>query len=84
MAKEGLAKKRILEGTVVSDKMEKTIIVVVARKVSHSMYKKTVSRNRKFKVHDSANKAKVGDRVKIVESRPYSKDKCFCLLEVIG
>ncbi len=76
-------KKRILEGTVVSDKMQKTVVVKVERKVAHPIYKKQIKRVKKFKVHAPEDNAKVGDRVRIIESRPYSKDKRFLLLEVI-
>ncbi len=76
-------RKRILEGIVVSDKMDKTIVVEVRRKFLHHLYKKTVTKRKKFKAHDEKNEAKVGDRVKIIESRPYSKEKKFNLLEVV-
>ncbi len=76
--------KRILEGVVVSDKMEKTIVVQVEKRLLHGLYKKTIVRHKKLKVHDSKKSAKVGDKVKIIESRPYSKDKRFRILEVLG
>lgn len=72
-----------MEGIVVSDKMEKTVIVKVARKSYHRLYKKIIARSTKLKVHDPQKKAKIGDRVKIVESRPYSKDTHFRLLEIV-
>ncbi len=77
------SRKRILEGIVVSDKMDKTIVVEVKRKFLHNLYKKTVTKRKKFKAHDEKNEAKVGDRVRIIESRPYSKEKKFSLLEVV-
>jgi len=78
-----VAKGKILEGTVVSDVCDKTITVLVRTKFSHQMYKRAVIKRKKYKVHDQDNKAKVGDRVKIIESHPFSKSKCFRLLEII-
>ncbi|MBU1122894.1 MAG: 30S ribosomal protein S17 [Candidatus Omnitrophica bacterium] len=75
--------KRILEGIVVSDKMNKTIAVTVTKKLFHALYKKLIVKRKKYKAHDEDNKAKIGDKVKIIESRPYSKDKRFRLLEII-
>ena len=77
----GLRKKRI--GRVVSDKMEKTIVVAVETKVRHPLYGKTVNRTTKFKVHDEKNEAKVNDRVSIMETRPLSKDKRWRLVEIV-
>lgn len=77
----GLRKVRI--GKVVSDKMEKTIVVAVATKVRHPLYGKTVNRTTKFKAHDENNDAKIGDIVKIMETRPLSKDKNWRLVEVV-
>ena len=70
-------------GLVVSDKMDKTIVVAVADKVLHPLYGKTVNRTTKFKAHDEENTAKVGDRVKIMETRPLSRDKRWRLVEII-
>ena len=67
--------KRVLVGSVVSDKMQKTIVVEVERRVRHSLYKKYVTRSRRFKAHDEKNEARVGDVVTIIESRPLSRDK---------
>lgn len=75
--------KRILEGLVASDKMEKTIVVTVISKMLHPTYGRLVIKRKKYKVHDEKNEAKAGDRVRIVESRPYSKEKRFKLLKVI-
>jgi small subunit ribosomal protein S17 len=75
--------KRILEGVVLSDKMQKTIVVTVTTKIPHPSYDRTVIKRKKYKVHDEDKKAKVGDRVKIIESRPLSKEKRFKLLEVV-
>lgn len=70
-------------GTVVSDKMDKTVTVSIETKVSHPIYKKQVKRTTKFKVHDENNEARVGDFVKIMETRPLSKDKRWRLVEII-
>ena len=71
-------------GTVVSDKMDKTIVVVVESLRRHKLYKKVVRHTSKFKVHDETNNCKVGDVVKIVETRPLSKDKNWRVVEIIG
>ena len=71
------------EGTVVSDKMDKTVVVAVASSVRHRLYKKIVRRLRRYKAHDETNDAKLGDRVRIVESRPYSRHKRWQLIEVL-
>ena len=76
-----LRKKRI--GRVVSDKMDKTIVVAVETKVRHPLYGKTVNRTTKFKVHDENNEAKINDRVSIMETRPLSKDKRWRLVEIV-
>ena len=75
--------KRIMEGVVVSNKMEKTIVVAVDEKHSHPKYGKIQHKTVKFKAHDENNQCHEGDRVRIVESRPYSKDKTWCLAEVL-
>ncbi len=67
--------KRVLHGTVVSDKNDKTIVVEVERRYTHPLFKKTVRRTKKYHAHDEANKHKVGDYVQIVESAPISKSK---------
>ena len=77
----GLRKKRI--GKVVSDKMDKTIVVAVETKVRHPLYGKTVNRTTKFKAHDENNEAKVNDKVLIMETRPLSKDKRWRLVEIV-
>lgn len=75
--------RRVLTGTVVSDKMEKTITVLVEGYKVHPIYKKRVKQSKKFAAHDEQNQAKPGDVVKIVETRPLSKNKNFRLLEVV-
>ena len=77
----GLRKKKI--GRVVSDKMDKTIVVAVETKVRHPLYGKTVNRTTKFKAHDEHNEAKINDRVLIMETRPLSKDKRWRLVEIV-
>jgi len=74
---------RALEGSVVSDKMDKTIVVSVVRRLKHGLYGKTVSRSKKYKVHDESNSAKTGDRVEIAESKPLSKTKHMKLLRIV-
>ncbi|CDD09176.1 30S ribosomal protein S17 [Clostridium sp. CAG:349] len=76
-----LRKNRV--GIVVSDKMDKTIVVAIEQRVKHPLYKKIVKRTKKFKVHDENNVAGVGDKVLIAETRHLSKDKCWRLVEVI-
>ena len=73
--------KKILKGIVVSDKPNKTITVVVERKYQHPVLKKVIKSKKKYSVHDEENKCKNGDKVSIIESRPYSKTKKF---EVLG
>ncbi len=69
--------KKILKGVVVSDKMDKTVVVKVDRYVKHQKYQKYYTISKKFKAHDEENKSKVGDKVSIEETRPISKDKHF-------
>ena len=70
-------------GTVTSDKMDKTVVVSVETSVSHKMYGKTVKRTYKLKAHDEENTCKIGDTVKVMETRPLSKDKRWRLVEVV-
>jgi small subunit ribosomal protein S17 len=72
--------KRVLQGTVVSDKNEKTVVVLVERRFTHPLFKKTVRRSKKYKAHDENNLCKVGDQVSIEETRPISKDKTWIVL----
>ncbi|MBP6978269.1 MAG: 30S ribosomal protein S17 [Bacteroidales bacterium] len=76
-----LRKEKI--GVVVSDKMEKTIVVEVLRKVKHPIYGKFVKRTSKFAAHDDKNECRTGDTVRIMETRPLSKSKCWRLVEII-
>ena len=70
-------------GLVVSDKMDKTVVVAIERRVPHPVYGKMVTRTKRLKAHDEVNSAKTGDKVRIVETRPLSKDKRWRLLEIV-
>lgn len=72
-----ITKGKVLEGTVVSDKMDKTVIVAVGRFIKHPKYGKYITRTKRYKAHDENNSFKVGDKVSIREIRPVSKDKAF-------
>ena len=76
-----LRKTRV--GTVVSDKMQKTIVVAVKDNVRHPLYKKIVKRTYKLKAHDENNECRIGDTVKVMETRPLSKEKRWRLVEII-
>ena len=73
--------KRVLQGTVVSDKNDKTVVVKVERRFTHPLFKKTVRRTKNYHAHDEANVAKVGDIVLIEESRPISRQKSWVLVQ---
>ena len=75
--------KKILRGIVVSNKMNKTIVVEIARKKLHKLYKKYIIKTKKVKAHDEKNECNIGDLVRIIESRPLSKQKCWRLLEIV-
>ncbi len=81
MSDRGVRKSRT--GIVVSDKMDKTIVVKIVRKSKHSLYGKTINSTKKYKAHDEKNVAKIGDKVLITETRPLSKDKRWRLVEVV-
>ncbi|MBQ1772304.1 MAG: 30S ribosomal protein S17 [Clostridia bacterium] len=81
MEERGYRKTRT--GIVVSDKMDKTIVVAIKTKVRHPLYGKMVNRTRRFKVHDEENQCGVGDTVRIMETRPLSKDKRWRLVDII-
>ena len=81
METRGYRKTRV--GVVVSDKMDKTIVVAIKTKVRHPLYGKMVNRTRKFKAHDEKNECGIGDTVKIMETRPISKDKRWRLVEIV-
>ena len=76
-----LRKTRV--GVVVSDKMDKTIVVAVEHKVKHPLYKKYIMRTKKLKAHDENNECSIGDTVRVMETRPLSKDKRWRLVEIV-
>lgn len=75
--------RKVREGIVVSDKMEKTIVVAIETMVLHPIYKKRVKKTTKFKAHDENNVAQMGDKVRIMETRPLSRDKRWRLVEIV-
>lgn len=81
MEDRNLRKSRV--GVVSSDKMDKTVVVAVVEKVKHPLYKKYITKTKKFKAHDENNECGIGDKVKITETRPLSKDKCWRVVEII-
>ena len=81
MEKRNLRKERV--GTVTSNKMEKSIVVSEVKRVKHPMYGKFVLRTKKYVAHDETNDCKIGDTVKIMETRPLSKTKCWRLVEIL-
>jgi len=78
---EGEVLKKVYAGTVVSNKMDKTVVVAVTRLFQHPVYKKTVKRVTKFKAHDEQNKCQISDTVKIIETKPLSKEKRWLVIE---
>ena len=80
-AKRGARKTRL--GVVVSDKMEKTVVVAIERRVPHPQYGKMMTLSTRLKAHDEENSAKLGDTVRIMETRPLSKDKRFRVIEIV-
>ena len=81
MAERNLRKTRV--GRIVSDKMDKTVVVAIVDNVKHPLYKKIVKRTVRLKAHDENNACKVGDRVEVMETRPLSKDKRWRVVEII-
>ncbi len=80
----GEAKKRkSYIGRVISDKMDKTVVLAVTRRIAHARYNKVVNRTTKFKAHDEKNECKIGDLVRFIETRPLSKEKRWKVLEII-
>ena len=75
--------KKVFTGQVVSDKMDKTIVVAVSSRKMHQLYKKYVTQTKRFKAHDEQNEAHAGDTVRVIESRPLSKEKRWRLLEIL-
>jgi len=79
-----LTRRKVREGLVVSDKMDKTVVVAIETKKVHPLYKKAVKVTRKYKAHDENNDCKIGDTVKIIETRPLSREKRWRVIEVIS
>ncbi len=75
--------RKVRTGKVVSDKMQKTVVVAIERRVPHPVYGKMVTRTKRLKAHDEQNSAKVGDTVRITETRPLSKDKRWRVVEIL-
>jgi len=76
-------KRKSFIGRVISDKMDKTVVLAVTRRIAHSRYNKVVKRTTKYKAHDEKNECKVGDMVRVIETRPISKDKRWKVLEIV-
>ncbi|NLW64730.1 MAG: 30S ribosomal protein S17 [Clostridiales bacterium] len=83
MSEERTTSRKTRVGKVVSDKMDKTIVVIVEDRVAHPLYKKIVKRTYRLKAHDEKNECGIGDKVKVMETRPLSKDKRWRLVEII-
>ncbi len=83
MDQEQKTGKKVFQGKVVSDKMDKTITVLIERRQLHPLYQKYVTRSKKLKAHDETNDAKIGDIVRVIECRPISKDKTWKLVEIV-
>ena len=75
--------RKTMIGTVKSNKMDKTVVVEIRERVKHPLYGKIVTKTKKFKAHDEANECGIGDTVRIAETRPLSKDKCWRVVEII-
>ncbi|MDR2201444.1 MAG: 30S ribosomal protein S17 [Clostridiales bacterium] len=75
--------RKVREGTVVSDKMDKTIVVEIKSKTKHPLYKKTINKTKRLKAHDENNECGIGDKVEIAETRHISRDKCWRLVRVV-
>jgi len=83
MEEKRISSRKVRVGKVVSDKMDKTVVVAIADRVAHPLYKKIVGRTYKLKAHDENNECNIGDIVKVMETRPLSKDKRWRLVEII-
>ncbi|TEB08275.1 30S ribosomal protein S17 [Pelotomaculum schinkii] len=75
--------RKVLTGKVVSDKMDKTVVVAVETLVRHPLYQRIIRRTKKFKAHDEQNSCRVGDKVKMMETRPLSKEKRWRIIEIL-
>ena len=83
MSNEQRSDRKVREGLVVSDKMDKTVVVAVENRFPHPIYKKTVSRTTRYKAHDEDNSCQLGDRVRITETRPLSRTKRWMVAEIM-
>ena len=83
MEDKGRGKRKIQTGTVIGDKMDKTVVVEVRTMVLHPQYKKYLRRRRSYKAHDERNDCRVGDKVEIIQSRPLSKTKCWRVRRIL-
>ena len=83
MEEKRISSRKVRVGKVVSDKMDKTVVVAIEDRVAHPLYKKIVSRTYKLKAHDENNTCGVGDTVKVMETRPLSKDKRWRVVEIV-
>ena len=83
MEEKRISSRKVRVGKVVSDKMDKTVVVAIADRVAHPLYKKIVGRTYKLKAHDENNECGIGDTVKVMETRPLSKDKCWRVVEIV-
>ena len=83
MEEKRIYSRKVRVGKVVSDKMDKTVVVAIADRVAHPLYKKIVGRTYKLKAHDENNQCGIGDTVKVMETRPLSKDKRWRVVEIV-
>ena len=83
MAEKRISSRKVRVGTVISDKMDKTVVVAISDRVAHPLYKKIVGRTYKLKAHDENNECGIGDTVKVMETRPLSKDKRWRVVEIV-
>ena len=83
MEEKRISSRKVRVGKVVSDKMDKTVVVAIADRVAHPLYKKIVGRTYKLKAHDENNECGIGDTVKVMETRPLSKDKSWRVVEIV-
>ena len=83
MEEKRISSRKVRVGKVVSDKMDKTVVVAIANRVAHPLYKKIVGRTYKLKAHDENNECGIGDTVKVMETRPLSKDKRWRVVEIV-
>ena len=83
MSEERISSRKTRVGKVISDKMDKTVVVAIEDRVAHPLYKKIVGHTYKLKAHDESNSCGVGDKVKVMETRPLSKDKRWRVVEII-